>query len=154
MKNSSSNNPVHTVYIIYYTLLTNWYFVVPFFMTFTFCFIELKTIWLIIIPNTCSYTWLDIYAMEIPGQWLHSLISLFFLGSFKKGIILLLFLKLRAALTKQKKEAFYVAAINFWRKSLVTRMNISDIKKILKIIVKTIMLIPLPSWQIPVQRQQ
>ena len=150
MKNSNSNNPVHTVYVIYHTLLTNWYFVVPFFMTFTFCFIELKTIWLIIIPNTCSYTWLDIYAMEIPGQWL----LCFFLVLLKKGIILLLFLKLRAALTKQKKEAFYVAAINFWRKSLVTRMNISDIKKILKIIVKTIMLIPLPSWQIPVQRQQ
>lgn len=150
MKNSNSNNPVHTVYIIYYTLLTNWYFVVPFFMTFTFCFIELKTIWLIIIPNTCSYTWLDIYAMEIPGQWL----LCFFLVLLKKRIILLLFLKLRAALTKQKKEAFYVAAINFWRKSLVTRMNISDIKKILKIILKTIMLIPLPSWQIPVQRQQ
>lgn len=150
MKNSNSNNPVHTVYVIYHTLLTNWYFVVPFFMTFTFCFIELKTIWLIIIPNTCSYTWLDIYAMEIPGQWL----LCFFLVLLKKGIILLLFLKLRAALTKQTKEAFYVAAINFWRKSLVTRMNISDIKKILKIIEKTIMLIPLPSWQIPVQRQQ
>lgn len=150
MKNSNSNNPVHTVYVIYHTLLTNWYFVVPFFMTFTFCFIELKTIWLIIIPNTCSCTWLDIYAMEIPGQWL----LCFFLVLLKKGIILLLFLKLRAALTIQKKETFYVAAINFWRKSLVTRMNISDIKKILKIIVKTIMLIPLPSWQIPVQRQQ
>ena len=116
MKNSSSNNPVHTVYIIYYTLLTNWYFVVPFFMTFNFCFIELKTIWLIIIPNTCSYTWLDIYAMEIPGQWLHSLISLFFLGSFKKRNYSALIFEIKGGFHYTEEGNFLCCCYKFLKK--------------------------------------